>query len=298
MSAKTMNDYKAILEGCSADLLKLLDILPQQNIKGGESLQPRLTPCEIWEIIQYVLVDLGTVTTETKEKYIADINYEDIDGILGFLIDLIEDLLESGLVVNCDLKEELKRFQRLLICLAETIEQVNCNDNAEILVGRLFCILLQLILVILAIIAKFIVLLFICNNTECNMDKVASSFCKCLFCDLSDELDELAKLIEELREIAIEFIKRSAERCKFEKKHHECDCHKEHHKCNCHRDHNKHDKCNRCNCKPWNGRRYEREDAWDNYAETYKSRSSRYGEYNDRYDYCKYPRRNNNMYRY
>ncbi|WP_024621294.1 hypothetical protein [Metaclostridioides mangenotii] len=242
-NAKTLNNYKSDLEACSADLRKLVDIIPQQKLESlkVESDLYQITPCYIWNIIQYILVG-GNLQSAALVKEVDEIfDYSSDRGILGFLSRVLEELIESGLIENCSLKEELERALKLNRCLADAIRQVNCNDRHESLVGELFCVLLQLILLILAIIAKIIILIIFCNRSCCNLGGVSSSFCKCLTCDLSKELDQVEKLIDELREIAIEFIIRTGDKCKSDKKHDDkCD---HHDKCDCHDKCDHHDKC-------------------------------------------------------
>ena len=57
-NTKNLNNYRNDLEACSADLIKLVDIIPQQKLKSLEVQkgQYRVTPCYIWSIIQYILV--------------------------------------------------------------------------------------------------------------------------------------------------------------------------------------------------------------------------------------------------
>jgi hypothetical protein len=287
-NAKTLNNYKSDLEACTADLRKLIDIIPQQKLESlkVESDLYQITPCYIWDIIQYILVG-GSLHTAALVKEVDEIFvYSSDRGILGFLSRILEELIESGLIENCSLKEELERALKLNSCLTDAIRQVNCDDKHESLVGELFCVLLQLILLILSIIAKIIILIIFCNRSCCNLSGVSSSFCKCLTCDLSKELDQVEKLIDELREIAIEFIVRTGDKCKFDKKHDDkCDRHEKwdcHDECDC-------DECDRHkerdHHKPLYG--YEN-NSYNGFSDSQKSDKENKMKYSDNNYYNKY----------
>lgn len=206
------------LQNCSSNLMNFVTMVNSEGFaaNGGG---PYITPCQIWEIIRWVLVgcppcDSGWITGPSALSLESmGITSSGFNGILDELCEELKDLLESGDVKNCDLKEQLKRALDLCKCLSASIKAINCIDDAEHLVGRLFCLLVQIILLIIAIIVKILVLLGVCNDCNCSGNTVASSFCKCLICDLKEELDQIQKLIEELNDLAIAFIRFSMKKC-------------------------------------------------------------------------------------
>lgn len=211
------------------------------------SLQSGVDPCEIWNIIKGFLVGFPLFFTE---------------GILDELYETLEEITQDDDITNCKLKGELEKALDILEELIDVIETLNCIDRCEELVGKLFCILVELILEIIEIIAKIIILLIFCNSCgmECSSQgKVAYNFCKCLTHELSEELCDLDDLIEELSELATDFIE-----CTQEGGHHHCDDKPGHHHCNCKPDHNKDKHKCECGCKcdlgdcyynnEWNGK--------------------------------------------
>ncbi|ENY8919925.1 UNVERIFIED_CONTAM: hypothetical protein C3P01_17465 [Clostridioides difficile] len=217
---KNLEYYKNNLELYSNNLMKLVTSLAKDEVLNTNTIN-YATPCTIWKIIKYFLVgegyDLSGLKTELKFKENLDFSLN--NGILNEICCELESLINSNYIKSCKLKEELKEASKIFKCLIEAIKQVNCNDKCEFLVGKLFCLLVKIILLIVAIITKIILLLIFCNDCDkCNDDKdVNSYFCKCLICDLEEELNRAEELIDELIKLAIEFIKYSSKRCKYDK---------------------------------------------------------------------------------
>lgn len=224
-NTKSLEYYKNNLESYSSDLMKLVIGLTEEKYLDANT-RVYLTPCQIWRIIKYFLVGESYDLYDAKVKldFQKDLSFNLDNGILNELSEELESLMDSNYVKNCKLREELKRAFRLSECLAEAIRQISCNDNCEFLVGKLFCLLVQIILLIISIIAKIIILLIFCSDCiSCNDEKdVRSSFCDCLICDLEKELDEIEELIDELIKLAIAFIKCGSKKCKHDE-HHGCD---------------------------------------------------------------------------
>ncbi|MCJ0224151.1 hypothetical protein JY758_11230 [Clostridioides difficile] len=208
------------LEAYSADLMKLVIGLTQEEYVNTNA-RDYLTPCKIWRIMKYFLVGESYDLSDKKFKsdFQENLNFNLDNGILNELCEELEDIIDSNYVQNCKLREVLKRAFKLCKCLAEAIKQINCNDKCEFLVGKLFCLLVQIILLIVNIIVKIILLLIFCKDCDkCNDDKDAKScFCECLICDLEEELNKAEELIDTLIKLAIEFIKCSSSKCKYDK---------------------------------------------------------------------------------
>lgn len=176
-----------------------------------------ITPCQIWDIIKGLLVGFPLFFT---------------DGILNELYELLEDIIEDDDITNCKLKEQLENALEILDELIDTVETLNCVGKCEELVGKLFCIVVELILEMVEIIAKIIILLIFCNNCgmECSSKgKVTYNFCKCLTHELAEELCDFEELIEKLNDLAMDFIE-----CTPGKDHKYCDKkHHHQHQCGC-----------------------------------------------------------------
>ncbi|RDY24651.1 hypothetical protein CHF27_000170 [Romboutsia maritimum] len=179
-----------------------------------KSNQNSLDYCELWTFIKYILIGWD----ENDPTISIEIDFISSNGLINELSEFLEELLCSSYIKNCAIKHEIKKFLCLLNCLESTIENINCNPNCKHLIGKLFCELVKIIIKLIDIIAKLIVLLIFChNNSECNSNKntVNSSFCHCLIHDLSKELSDLQKILDELGCLAIDFIKCSIKKCNF-----------------------------------------------------------------------------------
>lgn len=243
-------NYINSLQDCSNNLMNFVTMVNSEGFAAnGSGYKP--TPCQIWEFIRYVLVGCPPCDSGWNPPVLAASTDGIVfpSGILYTLCDALKGILNSGYVQNCDLKEQLKRALDLCKCLSASIKAINCIDNVEHLVGRLFCLLVQIILLLVDIIVKILVLLGVCNNCNCSSsNKVAFSFCKCLVCDLEKELYQIQKLIEELSDLAISFIRFSMKKC--------MPCHDKHDDCkwDC--------GCKKHNCCNWNDG-YKKHDNWN-----------------------------------
>lgn len=249
MNNNDMNIYTNKLQSCANELVILATKFDGQSI-GDEAADFYLTPCTIWEYIKAALVgsNCPMVTTpvydvEEQEEVLAPQRNQ---GILDDICDALEYILDNYSIGNCELRRQLIRALKLCNCLAETLRSINCIDRAKSLVGLLFCLLVQLILLIAAIIVKIIILLLVCSDNNCGSnDKVNTAFCDCLLCELKKELDQAEKLIDDLSDLAIKFIKFA--KCNFSNKNNNennngCNC-----KCHCNE--NKCDHEDKCNCE-------------------------------------------------
>lgn len=277
---RNISDYKANLESYSSDLMKLLNGINQQ-IALEEAYQQFFTPCDLWALIKYILVGGSCYTTEfTDEIKAAIVN----DGILDRICDDLRDLLRDGNIQNCALKEQLKRALKICRCLADTLRTINCNDKCRGLVGKLFCILVKLILLIVAIIAKILILLAFCNNGSMScQDKLAAAFCNCLICDLSKELDQVEDIIDELSKLAIAFIKCTMKNCRpcNDHKYDNCKCdNKNNNCCNC---------CNCCDCYEFRPPHDNCRPQYNDYKPPYDDCRPPYNDYRAQYDDCRPP---------
>ncbi|WP_042272968.1 hypothetical protein [Faecalimicrobium dakarense] len=213
------------LQACSNDLMNVATMLNPEGFGG----QPHhLTPCDIFDIIKCILVGSPCShhcwqTAQAQLEEMGFCPHPGHEGILDRLCEELEDVICN--VDNHRLKKQLERALDLCKCLKQTLKSINCIDGASHLVGKLFCILLQVILLVVSIIVKIIVLLAFCKH-EHTCNDVTSSFCDCLICDLEKELDEIQKLIEKLGDLAIAFIKFAAKKCRP----HNDNCHDD--KCN------------------------------------------------------------------
>lgn len=213
------------LQGCSQGLMSLVDIVSSQKFFG----QNNYTPCNIFNFIKYILVggDSEPVWMPVSKAELDDIGIKQENGRGGILDYICYELREViPYVDNNKLRKQLVRALELCQCLSQTIETISCIDCAFYLVGKLFCLLLEIILAIVSIIAKILLLLTICDE-KCTSDKVRGSFCGCVICELEKELDEIEELIEELTDLAIAFIRFASKDCKckegWECKDH-CEC--------------------------------------------------------------------------
>lgn len=263
------------LQICSSNLINVTTMLGPEGLLG----HPHITPCDIFDFIKCILVgspcphSCWSMAQSQFEEMNINLHHGH-DGILDRLCDALEEAICD--VENHRLKKALERALDLCRCLAQTLRSISCIDGACHLVGKLFCILLQVILLVVSIIVKILVLLAFCkDNDTCN--DVNSSFCDCLICDLERELDDIQKLIEELGDLAIAFVEFVAKQCRHDndkchddwkfddkdwqfnddnwqfdndwKKHNDCKFHddwKKHNGCKCHDDWKKH---NGCKCK-------------------------------------------------
>lgn len=233
-----INEYKSSLELCSSNLINLLNGLQQKTLLDGnvDFTQGSITfqSCDIFNWIKKELV--GECSTQ--------------NGVLDDICEILKCILLSDTVKNCELKKQLIKALQLCECLAQAIKHTNCYYDMEQLIGRLFCLLVQIIISVLSIIAKIISLLILCRGncgnffTGCNNGEVLSSFCKCLICDLENELDQIENLIDELNQIAVMFAI-----CRWKK----CKCDRHYLNCTNYRYFNKYD---------YNNYKYRKHDYW------------------------------------
>lgn len=240
--------------------MNVVSIVSSEEILG----QNGFTPCDIFNLIKHVLIGYPPSYSYVpfSEEQLKDmgINLENRShGILGWICDELKEIINH--VDNCKLRRQLERALELCKCLSQTLKTISCIDCAHHLVGKLLCLLVEIILAIIVIIAKVIILLIKCSE-GCTSNKVKSHFCDCLICELKKELDDIQELIEKLAEIAIEFVRFASKDCK----HDNCKCkddwkHKDEWEC---KDDCKHkdeweykDDCkHKCDCKNKYGCRY------------------------------------------
>lgn len=219
------------LQNCSQGLMSMVDIVSSEQLSG----QHHYTPCDIFNFIKYILVGGSSepVWMPVSNEQLVERGISVGNGYGGILDHLCEELKETiSYVDNNKLRKQLVRALELCKCLSQTLETISCIDCAFHLVGKLFCLLLEIILAIVSIIVKIILLIVICDE-KCTSDKVRGSFCDCVICELEKELDDVEELIEELTNIAIAFIRFASKDCKCKdswgcKDH--CEC-KDHCKC-------------------------------------------------------------------
>lgn len=233
--------YTNGLQNSSNNLMNLVGIASSEEILGQSSY----SPCNLFNFIRGILVGFPyppswlPVSEEQLEEIGINLSNGN-GGILDAICDALEEAIED--VENNRLKKQLERALKLCRCLAQTLRAINCNNEASRLVGRLFCLLLAIILAVVAIIAKILVLLAVCD--EYTNNRIRASFCECLICELEKELDEVQKLIEELGDLAIAFVRFATKDCKPNKCHDDWRCHddwKKENRC-------KHKKDSGCKC--------------------------------------------------
>lgn len=175
--------------------------------EGGQTVTTS-TLCAIWNAVKEALV--GDPTSATDE------------GVLQALVGILEEALaeeDPDLIIrNCALRREIERTIKLIECLINVIRSINCNPNCPEEVGRLFCLLVRLILLVLAIIAKLIILFIFCR--DCYSTCVAGGrlnkgFCECLIDELKEELDDLKDLIDDFSDLAFDFMECSMQQCGY-----------------------------------------------------------------------------------
>lgn len=162
--------------------------------------------CNIWNIAKFILV--GNPSNPN-------------DGVLQALIDILQEALDVPYpdgIKNCALRREIERAIDLGECLINVIGITNCNSNCPEEVGRLLCLLVRLILLVLAIIAKFILLFIFCTDcyTSCVAEgRLNKGFCECLIDELKEELDDVKDLIDDFSDLAFDFMDCSMQQCGY-----------------------------------------------------------------------------------
>lgn len=170
--------------------------------------------CTIWNIAKRILVGRAN---------------DPDDGVLQRLADILQDALDDtdpdDIIKNCALRREIKRTIELIECLIKAIENTNCDPDCPEEVGRLYCLLLRLILLALAIIVKFIILFRFCKDCYSTCvpgGRLNKGFCECLIDELKEELDDVKDLIDDFTKLAFDFMKCSMHQCKYNDNEPQC----------------------------------------------------------------------------
>lgn len=208
------------------ELLNLINVMSMHpvNISNqitiGESTLHNPTLCQVWDAINNVLIGSPY---ENKCGYY---------GVLGIIKAILKDVLYYENLCNCEFEKQLKDTIELIDYLEETLECVNCDDNCPELIGKLFCLLVRLIISLSNIITKIIILILHCDDyyAHCTYEGLINDgFCKCLIFDLERELCEFEELIHDFKNLSIDFAKCDMKHCnsckKSDNKTCKSDCH-------------------------------------------------------------------------
>ena len=168
------------------------------EITIGENTLQNPTLCQIWDAINNILIGSPY---ENKCGYY---------GVLGIIKAILKDILCYEDLCSCELKQQLKNTIELIDYLEKTLECVNCDDDCPELIGKLFCLLVRLIILLSSIITKIIILILYCDDdyTHCTYEGLVNhGFCKCLICEFERELCEFEELIHDFKRLSIDFTK-------------------------------------------------------------------------------------------